>query len=160
MSDRFYRRLEANVWLSLVIYLGHALLLVAGAAGIGAIISGPAGALRAGASMLVWGVFLRTVVVWHVTWSVNSVTHLFGYRSYETPDNSRNNWLVALVGAGEGWHNNHHHDPTSATVQRRWWEIDPTYYVIKILTWVGLAKNVVPPRVQRQAIAKARMGDV
>jgi fatty-acid desaturase len=159
VSDRFYRRLEANVWISPAIYLTHAILLTAAAVGLGAITGGPAGALRTGLSMLVWGVILRTVMVWHITWSVNSVTHLFGYRTYDTPDNSRNNWLVGLLGAGEGWHNNHHHDPTSATVQHRWWEIDPTYYVIKLLAWVGLAKNVVPPRAKRQAIAKARIGD-
>ena len=67
-----------------------------------------------GLSLLVWGVFVRTVLVWHITWSVNSVTHLWGYRNYDTDENSRNNWLVALVTNGEGWHNNHHADPRSA----------------------------------------------
>ena len=70
-------------------------------------------------SWLVWGVFVRTVLVWHITWSVNSLTHLFGYRTYSTGEDSRNNWLLALLANGEGWHNNHHHDQASASVQHR-----------------------------------------
>jgi len=105
-----------------------------------------------GASLLVWGVIVRTVVVWHITWSVNSITHLFGYRNYETGENSRNNWLVALLTVGEGWHNNHHEDPASASVQHRWWEIDITYYEIKLLEKLGLAWNVIPPKFKRRAM--------
>ena len=70
-----------------------------------------------GASLLVWGVLVRTILVWHITWSVNSLTHLIGYRNYDTNENSRNSWLVALVTVGEGWHNNHHHDQASASNQ-------------------------------------------
>jgi stearoyl-CoA desaturase (delta-9 desaturase) len=71
---------------------------------------------------------------------------MFGYRNYATDENSRNNWFVAIFSGGEGWHNNHHHDPASASVQHRWWEIDISYYTI--LTWqrMGLASKVVPPR--------------
>ena len=98
-----------------------------------------------------WGVFVRTVLVWHQTWSVNSLSHVFGYRTYETKENSRNNWLVALIAAGEGWHNNHHHDPVSASVQHRWWEFDPTYYCICLLAKLGLAHDIVLPRHIRQA---------
>ena len=68
--------------------------------------------------------FVRTVVVWHITWSVNSVTHRWGYRNYETDEGSRNNVLVGLVSNGEGWHNNHHADPRSARHGHRWWEFD------------------------------------
>ena len=71
----------------------------------------PAQALQFGASLLIWGVFVRTVVVWHITWSVNSVTHLWGYRNYDTDDDSRNNLFVGIISNGEGWHNNHHADP-------------------------------------------------
>ena len=67
-------------------------------------------AAQFGASVLVWGAILRTVVVWHLTWSVNSVTHVWGYRNYETPDVSRNNAIIAILVSGEGWHNNHHAD--------------------------------------------------
>jgi stearoyl-CoA desaturase (delta-9 desaturase) len=93
-----------------------------------------------------WTVFLRTVVVWHITWSVNSLSHVFGYQNYKTGENSRNNWLVALLASGEGWHNNHHEDPASASVQHRWWEFDATFYHIRVLEFLGLAKKVVRPR--------------
>ena len=99
-----------------------------------------------GLSLLVWGVVLRTVCVWHVSWSVNSLTHLYGYRSYETGENSRNNWLVALLASGEGWHNNHHQDPASASNSHRWWEFDAIYLFICGLEKLGLAWNVIRPR--------------
>ena len=102
-------------------------------------------------SWMVWGVLVRTVLVWHQTWSVNSLSHLFGYRTYVTGENSRNNWLVALIAAGEGWHNNHHHDPVSASVQHRWWEFDLTYYCICSLSWLGLASDIILPRHIRKA---------
>ena len=99
--------------------------------------------------------FVRTVLVWHITWSVNSLSHLFGYQTYETGEDSRNNWLVALVAAGEGWHNNHHHDPASASVQHRWWEVDVTYYLIVLLQRLGLASEVILPRHVRRRKAAA-----
>ena len=97
-----------------------------------------------------WGVFVRTVLVWHITWSVNSLTHLFGYRTYSTGEDSRNNWLLALLANGEGWHNNHHHDPASASVQHRWWELDVTYSIILALKKFGLATRVIRPRHARR----------
>jgi fatty-acid desaturase len=103
------------------------------------------GALQLGLSWLVWGVFVRTVAVWHITWSVNSVTHLWGYRNFPTRDNSRNNWLVALMSNGEGWHNNHHAEPRCASHGRRWWELDLSYLSIRVLELAGLAWNVVKP---------------
>ena len=104
-----------------------------------------AGSAQFGCSILVWGAILRTVVVWHLTWSVNSVTHVWGYRNYETPDVSRNNVLVAMLVSGEGWHNNHHADPRSARHGHKWYEFDLTWLVIRLLMTLGLAKNVAIP---------------
>ena len=158
LRDRFYMNLEKSygwVW----IYIGHAVLYFAIGFLIGWIGTSAYAGLQFGASLLVWGVLVRTVAVWHITWSVNSLTHLFGYANYKTDDYSRNNWFVALLTVGEGWHNNHHHDPTSASNQHRWWEIDITYYQIKFLELIGLATNVIPSKPVRQAkrrLAKER----
>lgn len=92
-----------------------------------------------GLSCLVWGVAVRTVFVYHVTWLVNSASHTWGYRNFKTPDNSRNNWVVALLAAGEGWHNNHHAKPKSAAHGLRWWEFDLTFLVIRLMQFCGLA---------------------
>jgi stearoyl-CoA desaturase (delta-9 desaturase) len=157
LQDRFYRRLEQSPALAYLIYLGHAALFFAAGFGIGwAGEGGAAEGLRLGLSFLVWAVILRTVAVWHITWSVNSLTHMFGYRTYATGDNSRNNWLVGLVAVGEGWHNNHHHDQASATTQHRWWELDFTYYLIWLLEAAGLATAVVRPRHKRRDERQAR----
>ncbi len=102
-------------------------------------------AVQFGASLVVWGAVLRTVVVWHMTWSVNSVAHVWGYRNYDTPDVSRNNLLVGLVVGGEGWHNNHHADSRSARHGHTWWELDQTWLVIRLLMLLGLAWNVAVP---------------
>lgn len=151
LDDRFYMYLEKHRAASLFIYLGHALMfflvgLAAGWAGAGEWTAG----LQFGLSLLVWGVVLRTVYVWHITWAVNSLSHIFGYRNYETDDESRNNWFVAAITGGEGWHNNHHHDPTSASVQHRWWEFDLNFYFIKFLERLGLATDVVPRKHRRK----------
>ena len=104
--------------------------------------------------MAVWGVFLRTVIVWHITWSVNSLSHLFGYRNYETGEHSRNNWFVAILTSGEGWHNNHHADPDSASNAHRWWEFDLIYLAIVALERLGLATDVIRPRrVRKEVVA-------
>jgi stearoyl-CoA desaturase (delta-9 desaturase) len=91
---------------------------------------------------VVWGIFVRLVVVFHVTWFVNSATHKFGYQSHESKDNSRNCWWVALVTFGEGWHNNHHAFEYSARHGLEWWEIDLTWMTIQLLQLLGLAKNI------------------
>lgn len=157
LRDRFYRKLESKPWIPLAIYVGHLLLLGLFGAAMGyAMTREWNDALRLGLSVLIWGGLVRTVVVWHVTWSVNSVSHFFGYRNYDTPDDSRNNWLVGLIASGEGWHNNHHHDPTAASVWRRWWEFDLTYVVIVLLSWMGLAREIVPAREVRLARAKEK----
>jgi stearoyl-CoA desaturase (delta-9 desaturase) len=109
------------------------------------------GALQFSLSLFVWGGLVRTVLGWHVTWSVNSLTHLFGYRNYETNESSKNNWFVGLVALGEGWHNNHHHDPAAASVWHRWWEFDLTYCVILVLKQLGLATKIVEPKAVRHA---------
>jgi len=98
-----------------------------------------------GMSWLVWGVFVRTVVLWHCTWAVNSVTHTFGYRNYNTDEESTNNWLVAIFSFGEGWHNNHHADQRSAAHGQRWFEVDITYRLIKIMELMGLVWGVREP---------------
>jgi stearoyl-CoA desaturase (delta-9 desaturase) len=95
-----------------------------------------------GWSVLFWGLFLRTLVGLHITWLVNSVTHLWGTRRFETTDDSTNNWWVALLTFGEGWHNNHHAHPVSARHGLRWYEIDFNWYGIRTLQLLGLAKNI------------------
>ena len=94
-------------------------------------------------SLVVWGMFVRLVYVLHSTWCVNSATHLWGYRNYETTDNSRNLWWVALLTYGEGWHNNHHAFPRMASYGHRWWEFDLTFLTIRLLKRFGLAWDVV-----------------
>jgi stearoyl-CoA desaturase (delta-9 desaturase) len=94
-------------------------------------------------SFVVWGMFVRLVYVLHATWLVNSVTHMWGYRNYETHDNSRNVWWVALLTYGEGWHNNHHAYPRMAKYGHKWWELDVTFLTIRLLEKLGLAWDVV-----------------
>jgi stearoyl-CoA desaturase (delta-9 desaturase) len=147
LRDPYYFWIEKIPLASCVFFVAHAVVigLVGGAAFLAAY--GPtAEALRLTLSLLVWGVALRTVAVWHITWSVNSLTHLFGYRNFDTPDGSRNNWLVTILTSGEGWHNNHHADPASASMQVRWWEFDLNYRIIQGLARLGIVTNVVPPR--------------
>jgi stearoyl-CoA desaturase (Delta-9 desaturase) len=96
---------------------------------------------------LVWGFCIATVLAYHATFMVNSVCHLWGGRRYATTDRSRNNWFVALLTMGEGWHNNHHHYMSSANQGFRWWEIDVSYYVICLLDVFGVVWDVrKPPR--------------
>jgi stearoyl-CoA desaturase (delta-9 desaturase) len=94
---------------------------------------------------------VRLVIAYHSTWFVNSATHLWGYRNYETNDESRNLWWVAALSFGEGWHNNHHAYPRVARSGHRWWEVDITYWVIAALKWTRLATNVQDKIPQRQA---------
>ncbi len=104
------------------------------------------GGLALGISVLVWGGFLRLVLCLNITWLVNSASHLWGYRTYETNDRSRNNWWVALLTWGEGWHNNHHADARAARNGHYWYEPDPTYWIIRLMSRLGLAYDVVPVR--------------
>lgn len=99
-----------------------------------------------GWSFVIYGVFLRTVILWHTTWLINSVTHMWGYRTFPSEDNSCNLWWAAILTYGEGWHNNHHAYPHVAKCGWWWWEIDLTWWAIKFLKTVGLATNVnLPP---------------
>lgn len=95
-----------------------------------------------GWSWLLWGTFLRLAVGLNATWFVNSAAHTWGYRTYDTPEDSRNLWWVGLVAWGEGWHNNHHAFPRSARHGLAWWEFDATWLVIRTLSGLGLAREV------------------
>ena len=95
-----------------------------------------------GFPLMCWGIFLRVVLGLHATWLVNSATHMWGKRRFTTKDDSRNNWWVALMTFGEGWHNNHHAHPTSARHGLAWYEFDISWITLKLLKAVGLAKQV------------------
>ena len=99
-----------------------------------------------GWSFVIYGMFLRSVVLWHTTWLINSATHQWGYRNFHVEDNSRNLWWAALLTYGEGWHNNHHARPNVAKAGWRWWEIDVTWWAIQILAILGFAHKVVMPK--------------
>ena len=98
--------------------------------------------LIGGWSMVLWGIFLRQVIGWHSTWLVNSATHLWGTRRFETNDDSRNNGLIAAVTFGEGWHNNHHAHPRSARHGLTWYEFDVNWLQIRFLEKIGLVEKV------------------
>ncbi len=127
----FYRTLSRWHWVP-VTTLGH-ILLFAGIA---------VGGLRLGVSWVLWAIFLRVVLGLHVTWAVNSATHMWGSRRFQTRDDSRNNWWVALLSGGEGWHNNHHAHPVSARHGMAWYELDVNYWGIRLLGFLGLAKKI------------------
>jgi fatty-acid desaturase len=129
--DRFHCWLSKYHWIPLV---ACGVLLFGG----GWLTGGPVNAV----GMLLWGAFLRVTLGLHATWFVNSATHLWGSRRFETRDDSRNNWWVALVSGGEGWHNNHHAHPVSARHGLAWYEVDPNYYGIWLLSKIGLAKKI------------------
>ena len=105
-----------------------------------------------GTQMLVWGFFISTVVLYHGTFTINSVAHRWGTRRYATADNSRNNVWLALLTLGEGWHNNHHHYPVSVKQGFYWWEIDVTYYLLRGMAALGLVWDLKPvPAARRDA---------
>jgi fatty-acid desaturase len=157
MRDPLYAALERNynwIWLPFAVWLGLFAL------GYGAVtLRGGSAyqALQFGSSLVVWGGALRTVVVWHNTWAVNSIGHLWGYRNYETPDDSRNSLLVGIVAGGEGWHNNHHADPNSAKHGHLPGEFDFAWQMIRLLMWLGIARNVTLPS---QSLASKRRSAV
>ena len=136
--DPFYRTLERH-------FLALNLLLFAALLAGGWFVGGP----HLGASLLVWGGCLRVVAVWHATFLVNSAAHVFGRRRFDTNDTSRNSVFVAVATMGEGWHNNHHHDPNAARQGRRWFELDPTYGVLRVLQWLGFVWDLRAPRGDR-----------
>jgi stearoyl-CoA desaturase (delta-9 desaturase) len=127
-KDRFYVWLNNYHWVPLVLL--SAILLAIG-----------------GLPMFLWGICVRIVVGLHATWLVNSATHMWGRRRFNTRDDSRNNWWVALMTFGEGWHNNHHAHPTSARHGLAWYEFDPSWLQIKLLKVLGVAKSIHVARV-------------
>ncbi len=129
--DPFYRWLD-RWFLLLQLPLGAALYW------LGETTNVPGGGL----GLVLWGIPLRLVLVYHVTWLVNSATHAFGYRNFDCPDLSRNCWWVAILSFGEGWHNNHHAHPHSARHGLRWFEFDITWQHIRALRALGLARRV------------------
>jgi stearoyl-CoA desaturase (delta-9 desaturase) len=108
-----------------------------------------------GWQMLVWGFFISTVAVYHGTYTINSLSHVFGRQRYKTGDMSRNNPWLAIITLGEGWHNNHHHYPASVRQGFYWWEFDITYYVLKMMSFTGLIWDLKPvPAAIREAVGK------
>jgi stearoyl-CoA desaturase (Delta-9 desaturase) len=101
-----------------------------------------------GGQMLVWGFFISTVLCYHGTYTINSLSHVFGRQRYRTGDTSRNNWLLAIITLGEGWHNNHHFYPNAARQGFYWWEIDISYYMLKMLSWLGIIWDLKPVPVE------------
>jgi stearoyl-CoA desaturase (Delta-9 desaturase) len=103
-----------------------------------------------GTQLLVWGFFVSTIAVYHVTYLVNSATHIIGTRRYETKDDSKNSMIVALLTFGEGWHNNHHYYPNSTRQGFYWWEIDLTFYILSFMSMLGLVWDLkaVPERIR------------
>ena len=100
-----------------------------------------------GWSGLLVGFCLSTVILWHGTFTINSLSHIFGYQDYYTGDYSRNNWWLAIITLGEGWHNNHHFYQSCTRQGFKWWQYDITYYVLKMMSWVGLVWDLrEPPR--------------
>ncbi len=145
LRDPFYARLERKYWWATVILLSW-FVFFAGGFMTELLVGGSiAEALQFGLSLLIWGAFVRTVLVWHSTWAVNSVAHMWGYRNYATDESSRNNAIVAFLSNGEGWHNNHHACPRSARHGHLWWELDVTWLTIRLLASLGLARRVILP---------------
>jgi stearoyl-CoA desaturase (delta-9 desaturase) len=134
-KDRFYVWLNNYHWVPIVV-LGVLLLALGGL------------------PMILWGVCFRVVFGLHATWLVNSATHMWGSRRFSTRDDSRNNWWVALLTFGEGWHNNHHAHPTSARHGLAWYELDMSWILIKAMKFVGLAKAVKVASVDSQLISE------
>ena len=127
--DQFYRWLNSYHWVPLTT-LGLVLLAVGGW------------------SMVLWGIFLRVVVGLHGTWLVNSATHMWGSRRFETRDDSRNSWWVALLTFGEGWHNNHHAHPVSARHGLAWYEFDISWITLKLFNAIGLVSDLKVAKVR------------
>ena len=138
MNDRYYRWLNRSYYVPLIIV--GLMLFVFGGWGV-----------------MLWGVFLRLTLCLHATWLVNSATHLWGKTRFETGDDSRNSWWVALLTFGEGWHNNHHAHPTSARHGLRWYEFDLNWLGIRALQFLGLAHSIKRVRFNRVSSVSGRV---
>lgn len=108
--------------------------------------------------LFIWGFCVSTTFLYHGTFTINSLAHVFGNRRFETGDDSRNSFILALITLGEGWHNNHHRYPGSERQGFYWWEIDITHYFLKVLSWLGLVWNLrcPPERIYEEARERAR----
>ena len=131
---KFARDIVAD---SYMIFIGRPLVII----GLQAILGFSLWATLGFEAML-WGVFVRLVAGYHITWCVNSISHMWGYRNYRSNDLSVNNWWVAILAFGEGWHNNHHMHDTIAPSGHKWWEYDATMWVIRVCSWFGWAWDV------------------
>ena len=114
---------------------------------------GAAIAFFGGWSAFLWGYVLSTVVLYHCTYTINSLAHVWGTRRFETADDSRNNFFLALITLGEGWHNNHHRFMYACRQGLRWWEIDCTYYALKVLSWFRIVRGIRAPRLDADALS-------
>lgn len=108
-----------------------------------------------GVPLFVWGFVISTVVLFHGTFSINSLAHVWGTRRFDTPDDSRNNFVLALITLGEGWHNNHHRFMHACRQGLRWWEIDLTFYALTLLRWLGIARELRPVRLPHETRGRA-----
>jgi stearoyl-CoA desaturase (delta-9 desaturase) len=148
-----WAKVRELVWLDKWHLIGP-LTLAFGTYGLGAALGAFAPTLgTSGWQMFVWGFGISTTLLYHSTFTINSLAHTIGSRRFATSDDSRNNFVLALLTLGEGWHNNHHHFPGSARQGFYWWEIDPTYYALRGMQAVGLISGLrpVPARVYRDA---------
>ena len=135
LADRWLMRVDQLYWLWVT--LGIVLP--------GAFVGMWYGTWQGVVSGMIWGGFVRICLMQHVTWSINSVCHVWGTRPFQTSDHSANNWICAVLALGEGWHNNHHAFPTSARQGLRWWQFDSSWLVIRAMEAVGLAWNLRTP---------------
>jgi len=135
-KDPFHRWINSYHWLPITV-LGLTLYAIGGL------------------PFLLWPIFLRVTLGLHFTWLVNSATHMWGSRRFETKDDSRNSWWVALLTFGEGWHNNHHAHPVSARHGLAWYELDITWIHISLLKWLGVAQNVKVAKLPEEQLERA-----
>jgi stearoyl-CoA desaturase (delta-9 desaturase) len=139
MAHRELVWLNFNTWLPANLYIGTLVWLW-------------------GLEGFLWGFGVATVFLWHGTFTINSLVHVWGTRPYDTGDNSRNNVVGAVLTLGDGWHNNHHHYPISVRHGFHWWQLDPTYYALCLLERLGLVwdlKRPVPARIAATSMARA-----
>jgi len=144
MRDKYYMWLQRGFnWVG--VYFVHAVVFLLVGIGLAFAMAEPGARFNFAATFFLWTVVMRTIYTWHVTWAINSAAHMWGYRNYETREDSRNNWLFALLTNGEGWHNNHHADPRSARHGHKWWEVDVTYISLRICEMLGIISNLARP---------------
>lgn len=127
-------------------YLIGPALLIGFLAGLGVVLNAYFPQLHTSAfQMVAWGFFLSTTLLYHGTFTVNSLTHMIGRRRFQTSDDSKNSFLISLITLGEGWHNNHHRFPSSERQGFYWWEIDISHYVLRVLSWLGVVWDLRRP---------------